>query len=126
LSLVPSVEVEIDGTTLTLAEDFNAYRAFDKATDGDILNTSYDILAEGSAEEVVAWIWALLLRHHPEITIEAVGSMMTATTQAAFYEKARELQRKALEAAGVEVKGDDQGEDNPSDGSSSGPSDGTT
>ena len=77
-AVVPKVEVAVNGTTYTLAFDFNALARAEELTKLNLLRAlDFQSL---SASTFRALLFASLLRFHPELTLEGTGSLINSKT----------------------------------------------
>ena len=70
---------DLDGATYTLRMDFNAMCEFEDATGKDAMETLATF--EGgkvSALDLRALIWAMLKRHHPDVSAQVAGDILSA------------------------------------------------
>jgi hypothetical protein len=94
--LVPTAPIEIDGTTYTLVEDFNALATFEELTKVDALNAQNFVAPrrgpggelirddEGNLEfdialnatQFRAYVYALLRSAHPDVKLKTVGEWL--------------------------------------------------
>jgi uncharacterized protein YbjT (DUF2867 family) len=68
---------EFDGKTWTIRLDFNAMADFEDNTGKDLLATM-EAMSKGDAPpaDMRAAVWAMLLDHHPDVTIRQAGRMV--------------------------------------------------
>jgi len=109
------VDVEINGTTYTLAMDLNALSELQEAInprdpDSIDLETIIRQLHKVNPRYVRAFIWAMLRRHHDEVTLRGASDLVTDAggievffdqiTKLLNYAKPDARDRAALKASG--------------------------
>ena len=71
------IAVELDGQTYTLALTLNAMVDVETLLDLSFDEVISRAATKGSATHLRALIWAMLRKHHPTITLEAAGELVT-------------------------------------------------
>lgn len=120
---IPEITREIAGHEWTLVEDFNALAEFEKQTGLNGLDE--DSFEDMDASTFRAYVWAVLRRHHPEVTLAEMGRWITATTYGEWRGAVTELTIAMVQELGEPAHGDDKEDADdaaPLPGQSSGPS----
>lgn len=91
------IDIELDGNTLTLAFDFNAFslleeefgKSMSEIKDGEIFDTS-------SAKALIRFLFVFSKSYHPEITKEEIGRMIHIGNANEIVEKVREKYEQSM------------------------------
>ena len=75
----------VDGKAYTLRCDFNAMCAFEDETGKDALET-FEKFETGKVgvKDMRAIMWAFLQHHHPDVTMQEAGHVLSAQTDVLF------------------------------------------
>ncbi len=79
---VQETTVELNGATYTLVLDLNAQCLFEQETGKNFYEVASDTGYIATAKENRIMLWAMLQKHHPDLTIEQAGALVTTLEQA--------------------------------------------